>query len=84
MMLKPSHVQSVFVEKAMKSQTFQKFTQSNTRQAVLPANTSAYVAELTRDPAKARAFLVRAGILKALPRKKGDAVKRSASNSVTA
>ena len=68
----------------MKPQTIQKFTQSNVRQAVLPVNTSAYVAELTRDPAKARAFLIRAGILKALPRKRGDALKRSTANSVTA
>lgn len=83
-MLLVSRVQAIFVEKAMKSQTIQKFTQSNVRQAVLPANTSAYVAELKRDPAKARAFLIRAGILKALPRKRGDSVTRSASNSVTA
>jgi hypothetical protein len=83
-MLQRNYVRTIFVEKAMKSQTIQKFTQSNMRQAVLPANTSAYVAELTRDPAKARAFLIRAGILKALPRKRGDAGKRSASNSVTA
>ena len=72
------------MKKAMKSQTIQKFTRSDAYQAVLPANTAEYVAELTRDPAKARAFLIRAGILKALPRKRGDAVKRSASNSVTA
>lgn len=35
--------------------------------SVLPAEAAAYVAELARDPSKARDFLVRAGIIEDAP-----------------
>jgi hypothetical protein len=37
--------------------------------SVLPAGSAAYVAELARDPSKARDFLIRAGIIEKSPRK---------------
>lgn len=57
---------------------------SLSRQAVLPPNTAAYVAKLTSDPAKARDFLARAGILNGVPHARRVTPKRSAASTVPA
>lgn len=45
--------------------------------SVLPPGSAAYVAELARDPAKARDFLIRAGIIEKSARKTRDTAKRA-------
>lgn len=53
----------------MKPKTIDNTSFSSARQSVLPPGSAAYVAELARDPSKARDFLIRAGIIEKTPRK---------------